>query len=349
MAVRPFNGRFLQAAMSAALLLWAAGCGTTTVQEINKAAVALRTSYSDEPSRLLAQKSLDLLGEQRGNYRVGAEDVLQIDIFELEIKNEIFTAAARVAESGVVSLPVLGATQVSGLTVEQVQELLESTLKGRGILLSPHVSVMVKEFRSKRVAVVGAVHEPGVYTLRQNVTTLLEVLALAGGTTEKAGQLLYVIRASPPAPSGGPAPAKEVISVDLFELLEAGALELNVVLQNGNVVNVPEAQKFFVVGYVKEPGGFPLTRPTTVLEGIALAHGLLEREASPTMCTLKRRQAQGEELIALDLVAISRGQAPNLYLMPDDVIDVPQTSGRWLALGIYDTVKAMFNVGYAIH
>jgi len=261
----------------------------------------------------------------------------------------------RVGESGTVALPVIGELKLADLTVQQIKHLLETRLKSDGILKEPRVSVAVKEFRSKRVAVVGAVEDPGVYTLRQNVTTLLSVLTLAGGANDRAGQILYVIRAreenAPTAKKQAPEEQEEqkVIAIDLYELLEMGNLELNVVLRHGDVVNVPEAKQLFVVGLVQKPGGFPLKRPTSVLQAVALAGGLREREASPSHCILKRRSRFGEELIPIDLVAIATGKAPNLYLMPDDILDVRQTLAKRLWLGFTDTFRDLFSIGYSLN
>jgi len=171
--------------------------------------------------------------------------------------------------------------------------------------------------------------------------------------TQRAGQVLYVIRDTdapvPVGEDGSVQPNREVIAVDLYDLLEQGRLDLNVVLRNGDVINVPEAKKFYVVGFVEDPGGFPLTHPTTVLEAVALAGGLREKEASPEYCMLKRRDAVGEEIVAVDLVAISRGQAPNLYLMPNDVLDVRQTALKKSLLATLDFVRGVFSAGYSLN
>jgi len=341
--------------MSAALVAVAGGCGTAGVREVNKAALTQRISHTDDTSRRLARQTRKLLEQRSADYTVGPEDLLEISIFEWEIRNETRAVDVRVGESGTVALPVIGELTVGGLTVQQIKHLLEKRLKSDGILKEPRVSVAVKEFRSKRVAVVGAVEDPGVYTLRQNVTTLLSVLTLAGGTTDKAGQILYVIRAGeekPPASekqAPGEQERQQVIAIDLYELLEMGNLELNVVLRHGDVVNVPEAKQLFVVGFVRKPGGFPLKRPTSVLQAVALAGGLREREASPSHCILKRRSRFGEELIPIDLVAIAKGRAPNLYLMPDDILDVRQTLAKRLWLGFVDTFRDLFNIGYSLN
>lgn len=328
------------------------GCGRAAVREVNSVAIARRISYTDETSRRLARGTLDLAKERTTDYRVGPRDVLEISVFEWVLKNEAHTVAARVAESGIVSLPVIGELPVGGLAVQQVQSLVETRLREDGILHTPRVSVTVKDFRSKLVAVVGAVHEPGLYTLRTNATTLLGVLTLAGGVTEAAGQVLYIIRTEDPREpqEGAPTPAeRQVIAVDLYELLELGILDLNAVLRDGDVVRVPRAAEFSVLGFVREPGRFALSRPVSVLEGIALAGGLQERQASPRSCVLKRRAHEGEEIIPLDLLAISRGTEPNLFLLPNDVIEVRQTAAKKFALETLDLIRGVFSVGYSLN
>jgi polysaccharide export outer membrane protein len=249
--------------------------------------------------------------------------------------------------------------KVMNLTVEEIKAKIEKRLRDWQIIPNPRVSVVVQQFRSKRVAVVGAVRDPGTYTIRRNVTTLLDILSLAGGPDARAGQVAYVIRdirpemssdtETAPADGGTATPGlpfdlggKEVISIDLYELLELGDLSLNVLIGNGDVVNVPEAKRFHVIGFARDPGSFALKKPTTVLEGIAMARGFQEVEASKRDCVVKRKTPEGEFIIPVDLVAVSQGKAPNFYLQPDDIIYVRQTTLRRTLLYTYDVMTKMF-------
>ena len=271
-AERSAGGIPKSALLVALLSALVSGCSAPRPASVT---VLPRISYTDENSRALAAQSLSLLKERTTDYRVGPEDILEISIFEWEQRGETRTLDVRVTETGAIALPVVGDLKVEGLTAEQIKQLLERHLREGGILKIPRVSVLIKEFRSKRVAVVGAVQEPGVYTLRQNVGTLLELLTLAGGITDRAGQVLFVIHGGaqpPPAPAEAPA-QRQVIAIDLYELLEEGSRTLNVVVQNGDLINVPVAKEISVLGFVKRPGRFPLTRRTTVLEAIAMAEG----------------------------------------------------------------------------
>ena len=170
------------------------GCGSTPVSEVNEVVMAKWESLTDETSRqniLLSRQQASLRSE---DYRIGPEDVLAISIFEWELREETRTLQTRVSQSGCISIPVLGEILVEGRTISWVKARIEGLLREKEILKDPRVYVEMKAFQSKRVSVVGAVQEPGVYTLHQNVATLLEVLTLAGGPDDRAGQVAHIIR-----------------------------------------------------------------------------------------------------------------------------------------------------------
>ena len=346
--------------LAAFLLLLAAGCSSTESERVNEAIITLqRSSSSSDKDFDLARSSRRFLVERDEDYRIGSGDILEISIFELEKQDEFKTVETRVEESGEISLPVVGSVQAGGITVGGLEQKINDVLVHGNFIKNPRISVVVKEFRSKKITVLGAVTTPGEYMIRRNATTLLDIMGMAGGPTEDAGYELYVIRApenepvaaaakkesAQDAPRQGSA-TRETITVDLISLMEEGNLDLNVVLRNGDVVYVPKAKQFYVVGYVRKPGGFPLTRPMTVLQGIAMAEGLMADEASPRYCALKRISDGMEEVLPLDLVAIAEGKSVNFYLEPDDIIDVRQTGWKSFRLRALQFIERVFHFGY---
>ena len=185
------------------------GCASTEPIVLSETMVTSPVSYTDEVSRRLAKGTFQRLPELYEDYRVGAEDVLEVSIFEWELREETKSVEIRVSETGLIGLPVIGDMNVMNLTVEEIKAKIEKRLKDWQIIPNPRVSVVVQQFRSKRVAVVGAVRDPGTYTIRRNVTTLLDILSLAGGPDARAGQVAYVIRDIRPqiAPDAGAASA----------------------------------------------------------------------------------------------------------------------------------------------
>src|SRR5262245_35036580 len=119
-------------------------------------------------------------------YRIGPEDQLHISVW----KNEAMTRAVLVRPDGKISLPLVNDVQAAGLTVLELRNVLMEKLKD--FMPSPEVSVIVTDVRSLKVSVIGEVTRPGRYELR-SWTTVLDVLALAGGFTQFASRSRIVI------------------------------------------------------------------------------------------------------------------------------------------------------------
>lgn len=109
------------------------------------------------------------------DYRIGQEDLIEVQVFGVDQ----LSRTVRVNSRGFVSLPLVGAIAVAGLTAQEAESLI-SQLLAEKYLQNPQVSLFIKEFTTQRVTIEGAVNRPGVYPLRGQ-TTLLTSLALAGG------------------------------------------------------------------------------------------------------------------------------------------------------------------------
>jgi polysaccharide export outer membrane protein len=110
-----------------------------------------------------------------GDYRIGPEDLLEIQVFGVEQ----LARTVRVNSFGMVSLPLIGSIPVGGMTAQEAESLLARKL-AENYLQDPQVSVFIKEYTNQRVTIEGAVQKPGIYPLRGQ-TTLLRTLAIAGG------------------------------------------------------------------------------------------------------------------------------------------------------------------------
>jgi|GEM_PF-1159893 len=344
------------------------GCvGTASAEKINEAVLRTRRhDYTTEKCLRLARKSRQTDSQEQRDYRLGGGDVLNITIYGLERRGEFKTVTVRVEESGVFSLPVIPPINAKGLTVSELESQLNKVMIEMDFIKNPRTSVIVTDFKSKKISVLGAVNRPGEYTIERNSVSLYEALALAGGPSHEAGYVLHVMRGDqddghPFADSrGGEARAsgpslpkddglEETISVDLISLMKEANLDLNLLLYENDIVYIPEAEYFYVIGFVNAPGGFPLTRPMRVLDGIATASGLIAKEASPGDCVLKRLEGDKEFIVPIDLVAIVEGREPNLYLKPDDIIDVRQTQLRFFVLEAWDWFKRIFVFSYQLN
>lgn len=288
------------------------------------------------------------------DYKIGPEDLLEITVFEDEKLNK----TVRVSSQGNISLPLLGILKVKDLTSSELEKEIRDLLAER-YLQDPNVSVFIKEYRSQRIAVMGAVEKPGVFEVTGQ-KTILDMLAMAGGLRgtheNEAGQLLFLIR--PPRPEEEISKEKKdsyeqmpkTFVIDLEELLVKGDLTLNLPLMHGDVINVPVSGKIFVGGEVKNPGGFPLKgKKLTVSQAIAMAGGL-KTEASGSEAKIFRYTGKGteKETLSVDVYAIEKGKTEDLFLKENDIIIVPTSGVKAFLSGFRDTLKGLLGFGISL-
>lgn len=116
------------------------------------------------------------------DYRIGAQDLLQISVFGVEE----LSRSARVNSNGQISLPLVGGVMAGGKTIPELEKEL-ATRYSEGYLQNPQVSVFIEEFTSQRVTLEGAIEKPGIYPITGK-TSLLQAIAMAEGMTEVADQ-----------------------------------------------------------------------------------------------------------------------------------------------------------------
>lgn len=250
-----------------------------------------------------------------GDYVIGKQDLLQISVFQLDSLNQ----TVRVQDDGSITLPLVGEIQADGMARRDLQNAIAGRLSPR-YLLDPQVSVFVKEFQSKKVAVIGAVKKPGSYELI-GTRTLLEVVSLAEGILkEQAARTIQVIRRE----SDG---STRSISID-FALLEAGDPAANIPLQGGDIVNVPvdDVLLIYVHGAVRKPDVFKVKRsePVTVLKVVTMAGGVNERGSERRVQVIRQRADGTSQVIPVDLKRIKKGKDADIVLEKNDVVVVPE-------------------------
>jgi polysaccharide export outer membrane protein len=279
------------------------------------------------------------------DYKIGPEDLLELNFMDTEkLKSEV-----RVNGDGEITPLLVGTVKVEGLTAKQVQEKLVQLYREGNYLKDPQIKVSVKEFRHKRVAVTGAVTKPEYYPLI-GPRTLLEVLSMAGGLSDKAGEVVHVIRprqgdkgvsrvaaATPAQPFS---PGTETIVVDLNQLLIKGRTDLNPVIRNGDVVHVPFAQVAYVLGAVTKPGEVLVKNDMTVTKAIAQTGGL-HIILSSNNATVLRLDENGQRMtIPVNVKQITNGTEPDLALKEGDIVYVQESGLRRFLFDI-----KMFNPG----
>jgi polysaccharide export outer membrane protein len=249
--------------------------------------------------------------DYRINYVVGPEDVLTVSVF-----NEPgLTGRYRVEHDGEFSYPFIGRVKAGGLTVQDIEALIKTKLAD-GYLRHPQVTVDVDQFRSQSVFVMGEVRTPGKYVLSGPVT-LLDALAKAGATTDAAGTEVLVLHPRDPVAGEPTLPDQqrdaEVATVNLREIQD-GRLSRNVAIRDGDTIFVPKAQRFFVVGLVRNAGSYVLERNMTVLQAISTAGGITERGSTRRLRIVRIEGGKRREVDA----------KPTDLVQPGDTIVVRQ-------------------------
>lgn len=313
------------------------GCGGPSQQMLAAQALAQRQApkpNNDLQPQLTLPPPPQSSGASYKDYQVGPEDLLEIGIYGQDKLNRTL----RVSGQGEISMPLLGAVKVAGLTPQKIEKRL-GELYDAQFLVNPQVTVVVKEFRYQRVSVTGAVAKPGTYELI-GPRTLLEVLSLAGGLASQtsnipAGDIVNVIRhPNAPEPAGTrkagtsqvSAPQVETVVIDLRRLVSGQSPDLNIMVANGDVVHVPFADTAYVMGAVKQPKSVAVKENLTVSQAVALAGGVDPLLASSSI-TIMRFDKQGSPIsIKTNLNSIMAQNEPDIPIKGSDVVMVNESA-----------------------
>jgi len=292
-------------------------------------------------------------------YLIGSEDVLDINVFEAPEMNR----DVRVSASGEISLPLLGAVAAAGFTPRELETSLEELLHQK-YMKDPHVSVFVRDMQSHPVSVMGAVRKPGIFQIRGN-KTLLEILSLAEGLADDAGEDVIILRrpdqkngpeifsakasglaesspvirvqefGEPVATDTGPdmasAVSQQVVRVNLKDLLDSTDPRHNPAVYPGDIVKVSRAGIVYVVGAVQRPGGFAMktNEKISVLQAIALSEGLTRTAAKGSARIIRTNEQNGTRTeTAIDLGRILSGKSPDPMLGARDIVFVPDSATK---------------------
>jgi polysaccharide export outer membrane protein len=283
------------------------------------------------------------------DYRVGPEDLLEITLFNvpeaLSTERQLTprTLMVRVNHQGLISLPLIGELEAKGLTVLGLEKRLRDVYDK--YIYNPQVGVLIKEFR-QRASVIGAVQKPGVFELT-GPKSVIELLAMAGGVTEKAGSQVHIYRQQE---KGG-----ETHVIDLAVLANSvglinanNASMINMPVQPGDMINVPEAGMFFVDGAVQKPGSYALGRRYSLSQALATAGGVNVELNSNDISILRRRAPGDMQTIALNLNDVMNGSVPDPQIQPDDVIVVPTSTAKYIVKRFIGSLVGGVSIGSLI-
>ena len=253
------------------------------------------------------------------DYVLGPGDLVAITVFEV---NELNTEA-RVSSRGLITMPLLGQVHIQGLTALEAEKKIEQDLT-KDYMHEAHVTLFVKERVSQQITIVGAVKNPGTYETKAT-KRILEVLSMAGGVSKSAGDTVYITRQKQEKDGN------EVFLVDMEKLLEEGRVDMNMFVQGGDMIFVPQSNLVQVEGAVWNPGPVKIEGRLTIDEAIAAAGGLAQYADEEDIKLIRKDQDGKRQIIQLamaDILAmkqeknadIKEGPWQQLLLQDGDVI-----------------------------
>lgn len=248
---------------------------------------------------------------------IGAGDMINVGVFD----TPSLSFQDRVDESGLIRAPVLGPISVAGLTTAQASRLFEDSLRSKGVMLSPSVTVQDIEYATQGIVVLGQVKSPGTFTLL-GPHSLYDALSSAGGVTDTAGPRITIThRADPEHP--------EVLAVNSPNFSD---LQRTTRVYPGDTVFVSKAEVIYVLGDVGHPGAYYIQngKPLMILNVLSLAQGV-NGTAGETRASIVRKTPDGVVTVPLNIKDIRQSKAPDVALQADDILVIPR-SGLKVAL-----------------
>jgi polysaccharide export outer membrane protein len=264
---------------------------------------------------------------QNESLLIGPGDMLHVVVFETpELEQH-----ARVTDAGDVSLLMGLKVHVANLSPAEAAKSIEDALSKGGFVNYPSVSVVVEEYATQQIYVLGEVKSPGAHGLRTPVS-VIDALTMAGGLSELADRKILVERHG----------TKEQIPYFVSNQANV-AFDSSIMVRPGDSVIVPRAGIAYALGDVKLPGGFTMTNNDgrlSVLELVARAGGT-NHSAIPSHAKLIRKKDNGYVELALPLSDMQKGKVADIVLQPDDIVYVPFSYMRNFALNASSVVGAM--------
>jgi polysaccharide biosynthesis/export protein len=256
---------------------------------------------------LLIGAWLNTATAEEANYLLGSGDVLRINVYN----NPDLTMETRVSERGMITFPLIGEVQVEGITASAAEKKIAKLLETGNFVKQPQVNLLVTQFQSKMISVLGSVLKPGRYPL-ERATNIADLLALVGGATADGSDLVTII---------GKTGKKEY---DLHNIVGKGENAQNVPLEGGEIVYV-HARDVAVMGQVNRPGKYAVTGGVRTLgDFISVAGGINPGGSDTVTVTTFRSGKLNRFEVDIENLFRTGNNAANIELTSGDTVYVPR-------------------------
>lgn len=259
-------------------------------------------------------------------YLLGPGDIVEVKVFG---QHDLSSNAQVDADGNLSSLPFLDPIPARCRTERELQK--DIAVAYSRLVKEPQISVRILERNSRPPASVsGAVRQNGkVSMLRKQ--RLNEVIAASGGFTEKAAGTIQILHTEPVlCPEAGE--VAESLALDgtaiPFEVIKISDLQKgssNPIIRPGDLILVTEAEPVYITGSVIAPGGIMMRDQLTLSRALAMVGGTRPDAKVSEIKIYRQKPGNQQEVLKVDLAAIKKNKAPDVFLKPYDVIDVSES------------------------
>jgi polysaccharide biosynthesis/export protein len=266
----------------------------------------------NEAAAVARSSGLMVVPQDFANLRLAPGFLLSLNVLD----DPDFMGAFRIDQAGDIAVPVLGTLHVGGETASEARVQIRQKLLDGQILKDPQVTLTVLEYTAPLVTILGEVTNPGTYPMLAP-RKLVDVLALAGGTTLVAGNEVEITRGSGQG---------EPVVIHYSRATDAKVVE-GVTVSPGDTVRVKRAGIVYVLGAVFHPGGYVMQEEGTlnVLQAIPMAGGTALAAKTGTIYLLRKNMDGTVLYISLPYDKMTHGQSANVHLKAQDILYVPSS------------------------
>jgi polysaccharide export outer membrane protein len=195
-------------------------------------------------------------------YLLGPADVIKITVYG----QPDLTTEAQITDAGTITFPLIGKVKIGGLEKSAAEGVIATRLRTGGFIKKPQVNLLVVQYRSQQVAVLGKVNKPGKYSI-DAVSRITDLISQAGGVAADGADVATLIRKG----------KTSKIDIDLVRLFSMRDMSQNYEVRDGDIIYVARAPVFYIYGEVQRPGAYRVERGMTVMHAISLGGGLTAR------------------------------------------------------------------------
>lgn len=240
------------------------------------------------------------------DYTLGTGDFVKVTVYgDAELTREI-----RIAENGILTFPLIGEVRVGGLSTVEAEKKIAEQLQRGGFIASPQVSLVVIQFLSKTVSVLGGVLKPGRYPVTRP-SDVKDMIAEAGGITPDGSEIVTVVRGDKRS------------EFDLYDVINQHAND-DITVVGGETIYV-SSRDVAVVGQLLRPAKYGIQGGMRkISDFISVAGGPTEYAGEVMFYTTSVSGTPVTEQINIDELFKAPNSAHNKQVYPGDVLYVPK-------------------------